>query len=67
MDTCQIGLTFSLYANEIFAFLYPEQFYKMLEKVSQRRVLNAPIEEKIEVNTGIFNELMQMEKFCHDC
>lgn len=55
--------TFSPLGNEVFAALYPEEFYKMLEKISNRRITNAPPEQKITVNSTLFNEMTEIAKY----
>lgn len=38
----------------------------MLEKIANRRIINAPEQEKIVAKVSIFNELTQMQRFCYE-
>ena len=61
-----IELIFSLLFKKIFASTFPNVFFKMLEKVANRRITFAQEEDKIIVDVQLFNELTTMDKFAWD-
>lgn len=59
----QIVRTFSQYDKKIFASIYKNEFMRMLEKVSARRITLTKEEEKVEADLRLFNELTAMAKY----
>ena len=58
-----ISLQFS---KKIFATLYKKQFFKMLEIIGNRRIIDVAEEERIDLRTGLLNEISLMKRFFND-
>lgn len=54
------------YFNKIFATLYKNQFFKMLEIVGNRRIIDVAEDDRIELKTTLLNEISIMKRFCND-
>ena len=54
------------YFFQVFSAVHTREFHKMLEMISKRRITVAPDEEKVKVDSSIFNQLSLVSKYSLD-